>query len=93
MNKGVLSLKDKLIPPIYKILLLFEDVQSNISTIGETDYLKYLDRLYVRYLGYGNEEIYNTIKGLRALGAKADHALVKSTVFHLIELVENEGEV
>lgn len=78
----------KLIAPIYKILLLYEDVMADGSDVHEADYMKYLDRLYVRYLGYGEREIYDTIKGLYTLGASASHATVKSNVFHMIDLVE-----
>ena len=55
--------------------------------ITEKEYLSYLRRLYVRYLGRGNAEVYNTIKGLQKLGRNAGHDLVRQTVFHLISLV------
>lgn len=78
----------KLIAPIYKILLLYEDVMSDESNVCEADYLKYLDRLYVRYLGYGEREIYDTIKGLNTLGVAASHDIVKASVFHMIDLMQ-----
>lgn len=78
----------KLIAPIYKILLLYEDVGSKDSDVREIDYMKYLDRLYVRYLGHGEKEIYDTIKGLYTLGASASHDTVKASVFHMIDLME-----
>ena len=78
--------KDMYINSIFKILGLFEDMMSKEYEITEKEYLAYLRRLYVRYLGKGNAEIYNTIKGLQKLGKNADHDLVKQTVFHLISL-------
>lgn len=78
----------KLIAPIYKILLLYEDVGAEGSDVREADYMRYLDRLYVRYLGYGEKEIYDTIKGLYILGASASHNTVKASVFHMIDLIE-----
>lgn len=79
------------ISPIYKILLLFEDVQDPNSNIAEGDYLSYLDRLYIQYLGAEKREIYETIRGLHTLGAQAEHSSVKRAVFHLIELIEKEA--
>lgn len=83
-------MKKNLIPPIFKILLLYEDVNNSESNITEKDYLKYLDRLYIRYCGFANQEICQTIKGLHSLGVKIEHDSVKATVFHLIDLI-NKG--
>lgn len=82
---------NKLSAPIYKILLLFEDTQNEASNIKEQDYLNYLDRLSVRYLGYSNIEIYQTIRGLYLLGSEAHHDTVKRAVFHIINLVQKEA--
>ena len=78
--------KDMYINSIFKILGLFEDMMSDDSEITEKEYLSDLRRLYVRYLGKGNAEVYNTIKGLQKLGKNAGHDLVRQTVFHLISL-------
>lgn len=80
-----------LVSPIFKILLLYEDVYNIKSNIQENDYLKYLDRLYIRYSGFANQEICQTIKGLHNLGIQLEHDSVKSTVFHLIELINKEA--
>lgn len=79
---------ENLISPIYKILLLYEDIHNPKESVTEVEYLKYLDRLYIRYLGYGNQEIYETIKGLSTLGTNISHGSLKSSVFHLIDLIE-----
>lgn len=81
----------KTISPIYKVLLLFEDVQNNSSSVTEEQYVNYIDRLYVRYLGQGNEEVYQTLYGLYLLGASAKHDTVKRAVFHIIEILDKGG--
>lgn len=80
--------KTEVISQIFKILLLYEDVYNDNNSITEKDYIGYLDRLYVYWLGVGSSEIYNIIKGLRILGIEADHKIVKSMVFHTINLIE-----
>lgn len=69
----------------YKILGLWEDVFQK-RTIEKDSYLKYLDRLFVKYYGLDKQEIYALIKGLYELKDNAGHETVKSVVFHLIEL-------
>lgn len=76
---------------IFKILYIYEDAINENKEVSEHDYLTYLDRLYIKYLGKDNEEIYATLKGLHKLGIKASHKSVKSVVFHLIDLLEKGG--
>lgn len=76
---------------LFKILGLYEDVLDISKNVTENDYLSYLDRLYVRYLGVGKEEIYESIQGLRKMGISASHKTVKSVVFHLLDIVSKEG--
>ena len=84
--------KKEMISQIFKILLLYEDVYKNDNNITEKDYIGYLDRLYVYWLGVGSSEIYNILKGLRILGINANHKIVKSMVFHTINLIEKGDE-
>lgn len=82
----------KKIDLFYKIIALYEDSQKEDSKIDEDSYLKYLNRLYVLFLGQGEEEIYNLINGLIKMGTSANHDTVKSIAFHLIGLVgDNNG--
>lgn len=83
--------KMELISAIYKILLLFEDVADINNEITEEDYLKYLDRLYIRFSGKGNDEIVDMIRGLYTIGTELSHDSVRSTVFYMINLIEKEG--
>ena len=69
----------------YKILGLWEDALQK-RTIEKDSYLKYLNRLFVKYYGLDKQEIYALIKGLYELKDNAGHETVKSVVFHLIEL-------
>lgn len=69
----------------YKILGLWEDAFQR-QTIEKDSYLKYLNRLFVKYYGLDRQEIYALIKGLYELKENAGHETVKSVVFHLIEL-------
>ena len=82
--------KSRLISAIYKILLLFEDIADPNSKITEQDYLKYLDRIYIRFKGREDEEITDLIKGLIKLHNQLTQVEVKSVVFHMIEVVEKE---
>ena len=78
----------QLISSIYKILLLYEDVKDVHSEIKEEDYLAYLSRIYIRFLGRGNSEICDMIKGLISTSMALTHKQIKSSVFHMIELIE-----
>lgn len=83
--------KKREIAGVYKILGLYEDM-CNANRVTQKDYLTYLDRIYVMYLGTGDKEIYGMLKGLWELGADAGHARVKSVVFHIIDLISRGGE-
>lgn len=80
--------KSKEIDALYKILALFEDIENDKSPVTTESYLSYINKLYIKWLGIGNDDIYNTLKGLENLGAKIEHRQVKSMVFHMIGLVE-----
>ena len=74
--------------PLYKILLLYEDVFEPTSNVTEDDYLTYLDRIATYYLGAAQMEIYRYIRGLRSAGANLDKSTVKTIVFHICGLVK-----
>lgn len=78
----------QIISSFFKILLLYEDVNNPRSEVTEQDYITYLNRQYVRFLGSGVSEVYNLIKGLQTLGMSAEHSVVKTIVFHLIDLTK-----
>lgn len=82
--------KVKEINSIYKILVLYEDLCQNESNISLDGYLTYIDRLYVEWLGKGNKEVYEILKGLSILGKDAGHKRVKSLVFHIISIIKKE---
>ena len=80
--------KEQKINLIFNILFQYEKVLDKFSSISEQDYLNYLDRVYVLFLGYENEEIAANIKGLYKLGTQANHSTVKRIVFHIIRLLK-----
>lgn len=86
-------MNNKSINDIYKILLLFEDVHNDYSCVTAQDYLRYLDRLYIYWLGVGRSDIFYLIKGLKSLGTETSHQTIKSTVWHIIELIKKGEEI
>jgi len=80
--------KDREIASLYKILALYESIEDETSPTTEGTYRSYVDRQYVYWLGVGNADIYDTLKGLFTLGKEAGHDRVKALVFHLIEVVK-----
>lgn len=83
--------KTEEIDSLYKILALYEDIYNDKSPITLNSYLNYIDRLYVKWVGIGQADIYNTLKGLWVLGENAGHRRVKSMVFHMISVIEREA--
>lgn len=79
---------NKLTAPLYKILLLYEDVLEPTSNVTEDDYLTYLDRISAYYLGAAKMDIYRYIRGLRSAGVNLEQSTVKSIVFHICGLVK-----
>ena len=72
---------------IYKILLLYEDCLNAQSDVSEMEYIAYLNRLPIRYVGI-NKEIAETIDGLREYGIEIEHDRLKQVVFHMIDLLK-----
>lgn len=81
--------KRQKINEVFNILIQFEKIDKE-DNVSEDSYRNYLDRLYVWYLGYGNNEIAMNIKGLYDLGKMAKHESVKRVVFHIISLINKE---
>ena len=79
---------NKLTAPLYKILLLYEDVLEPTSNVTEDDYLTYLDRISAYYLGAAKMDIHRYIRGLRSAGVNLEKSTVKSIVFHICGLVK-----
>ena len=86
-----MSRKQQRINELYYILVQFEKIKTD-PEVTEQSYLSFLDRLYVWYTGYGNSDILLGIEGLRKLGASASHDMVKTSVFHMIDLLNKEGD-
>lgn len=83
--------KEQRINEIFNILVQFEKINEENSGVTEHSYKNYLDRLYIWYLGYDNNEIAIGIKGLFDLGKNANHSSVKRSVFHMIDILNKKG--
>ena len=79
------------IDSIYKIFALRKSLEDEDSVVTVEGYLKYLERLYIWFLGYGNEEVYSSILGLKKVGTQANVTTVKNVVLHMINLLEKGG--
>lgn len=83
--------KDKAIDAVYKILPMYEEVVETKSEIVYKAYLAYLSRLSVMVAGIDDGMI-SMVRGLEALGSDADHDQVRRTVFHMIHVLDKDGE-
>ena len=77
---------------LFNILIQYEKMFEEDSGVDEISYVNYLNRLWVWYVGEGNLEIANSLKGLEMLGADNTHESVRRMVFHMINLVQKEME-
>lgn len=82
--------QNKRVDGIYKILPLFEATEQGKDDFALQCYLSYLGRIYIQYLGRGNEEICDLIQGLIKLKGEAKQKDVKRVVLHMIKVIEKE---
>ena len=82
--------QNKRVDGIYKILPLFEATEQGKDDFALQCYLSYLSRIYIQYLGRGNEEICDLIQGLIKLKGEAKQKDVKRVVLHMIRVIEKE---
>ena len=82
--------QNKRVDGIYKILPLFEATEQGKDYFALQCYLSYLSRIYIQYLGRGNEEICDLIQGLIKLRGEAEQKDVKRVVLHMIKVIEKE---
>ena len=82
--------QNKRVDGIYKILPLFEMTEQGKDDFALQCYLSYLSRIYIQYLGRGNEEICDLIQGLIKLKGEAEQKDVKRVVLHMIKVIEKE---
>ena len=55
---------EKDISSIYKILILYENIENKENLVDIDSYLNYIDRLYVYWVGDGEKEDDTILKGL-----------------------------
>lgn len=75
------------IASLFKILPLYESVVKQDGEIKAEDYLTYLDRVSIEYLGMGEDSIYNLLKGLRETAFSLEVKTVRSIVFHMTNML------
>lgn len=83
---------DKRVDGIYKILPLYEAVTAGESDLALQGYMAYLSRVYIQYVGIGDDEICELIRGLIHLRDNAEHDDVRRVVFHIISILKKDGE-
>lgn len=81
----------KRIDSVYKIFALRLSLENEETDVTWEGYQKYIERLYVWFLGYGNEEIYSSLLGLKKAYKETSLDTVKSVVFHIIHILEKGG--
>ena len=84
--------KKELIDSLFVVLCLYEDVLKENSPTTQQDYFAYLKRKQIFFAGRGNDEIACTLKGLQEIGFNLTHKELRPIVFHMIGLIEKEGE-
>ena len=81
--------KDKAIAAVYKILPMYEEVVETQSEMVYRAYLAYLSRLSVMVAGI-DDGMTSMVRGLETLGSDDDQ--VRRTVFHMIHVLDKDGE-
>ena len=84
---AISSIQPTIIPCLSSIVLINKE-ESNVKV---DDYLSYLDRISIEYLGMGKDKVYYSLQGLKTLGLEVPHKVLKSVVFHLINEVKKGG--
>lgn len=84
--------KKELIDSLYVVLCLYEDALKVEKATTQEDYFAYLKRKSVFFAGRGNEEIACLLRGLQEIGFNIAHKELRPIVFHMIGLIEKEGE-
>ena len=82
--------QNKRVDGIYKILPLFEATEQGKDDFALQCYLSYLSRIYIQYLGRGNEEICDLIQGLIKLKGEAKQKDVKRVDLNMMKVIEKE---
>ena len=73
---------------LWLVLVNYEKARLNV--ISEEDYLKYIERISIYFKGAEEEEIYLSLRGLKSLGLEIKHEVIRSVIFHMIDLVKGE---
>lgn len=83
--------ENRMIDAVYKILPLYEEVVETKSEMVYRAYLAYLSRLSVQLAGI-DDGMTSMVRGLEVMGQDASHDQVRRSVFHMIHVLEKDGE-
>lgn len=83
--------KNKVIGKLFYILCQFEKIQDKASGITIQSWCNYLDRLYIWFLGYGNQDVCVALKGLQRAGKELKLDTVRRVVFDMISIIKEGG--
>lgn len=84
--------KSKQVDGIYKVLALYEDAIDENSTVTKEDYESYLHKLAILHDGLSHSDMAGYLRGLAKSSTDLPHKRVRSVVFHMINMIENNIE-
>lgn len=83
--------QDMVIGKLFSVLCQFEKIGDTTSEVTLQSWCNYLDRLYVWFLGYGNQEVCVALKGLQRAGKELKLDTVRRVVFDMISIIKEGG--
>lgn len=83
--------KNKVIGKLFYILCQFEKIGDTTSEVTLQSWRNYLDRLYIWFLGYGNQDVCVALKGLQRAGKELKLDTVRRVVFDMISIIKEGG--
>lgn len=83
--------QDMVIGKLFSVLCQFEKIGDTTSEVTLQSWRNYLDRLYIWFLGYGNQEVCVALKGLQRAGKELKLDTVRRVVFDMISIIKEGG--
>lgn len=76
---------------LFSVLCQFEKIDDITSEVTLQSWCNYLDRLYIWFLGYGNQDVCVALKGLQLAGKELKLDTVRRVVFDMISIIKEGG--
>ena len=83
--------QDMVIGKLFSVLCQFEKIGDTTSEVTLQSWRNYLDRLYIWFLGYGNQDVCVALKGLQRAGKELKLDTVRRVVFDMISIIKEGG--